>query len=67
MKNLRKLVKSDLKKINGGNAPECPLIPLNAIILQKTEIRDTEMYFNNCLAARTKTKNHPGKILSGFV
>jgi len=24
MKNLRKLAKSDLKKINGGNAPECP-------------------------------------------
>ncbi|CEJ68646.1 bacteriocin-like protein [Chryseobacterium oranimense] len=24
MKNLKKLVKSDLKKINGGSAPECP-------------------------------------------
>ncbi|MDN3692209.1 hypothetical protein QWZ06_08005 [Chryseobacterium tructae] len=24
MKNLKKLAKSDLKKINGGNAPECP-------------------------------------------
>lgn len=24
MKNLKKLLKSDLKKINGGNAPECP-------------------------------------------
>jgi hypothetical protein len=24
MKNSRKLTKSDLKKINGGNAPECP-------------------------------------------
>lgn len=24
MKNLKKLSKSDLKKINGGNAPECP-------------------------------------------
>lgn len=23
MKNLKKLVKSDLKKINGGNAPVC--------------------------------------------
>jgi len=23
MKNLKKLLKSDLKKINGGNAPEC--------------------------------------------
>jgi hypothetical protein len=24
MKNLRKLLISELKKINGGNAPECP-------------------------------------------
>ncbi|WP_164465220.1 bacteriocin-like protein [Chryseobacterium lactis] len=24
MKNSRKLTKSDLKKINGGNAPDCP-------------------------------------------
>ncbi|MFN1215688.1 bacteriocin-like protein [Chryseobacterium kwangjuense] len=24
MKNLKKLTKVDLKKINGGNAPECP-------------------------------------------
>ncbi|MBP1168085.1 MULTISPECIES: hypothetical protein [unclassified Chryseobacterium] len=24
MKNLRKLLKSDLKSIIGGNAPECP-------------------------------------------
>ncbi|WP_157859439.1 bacteriocin-like protein [Chryseobacterium angstadtii] len=24
MKNLKKLTKPDLKKINGGNAPECP-------------------------------------------
>ncbi|WP_410492856.1 bacteriocin-like protein [Chryseobacterium sp. JM1] len=24
MKNLKKLAKSELKKINGGNAPECP-------------------------------------------
>lgn len=24
MKNFRKLAKSDLKGINGGNAPECP-------------------------------------------
>lgn len=25
MKNLKKLTKTDLKKINGGNAPVCPL------------------------------------------
>lgn len=25
MKNLRKLSKTDLKKINGGNAPDCPV------------------------------------------
>ncbi|MEG0927471.1 MULTISPECIES: bacteriocin-like protein [Chryseobacterium] len=24
MKNLKKLAKSELRKINGGNAPECP-------------------------------------------
>ncbi|MCT2562033.1 bacteriocin-like protein [Chryseobacterium herbae] len=24
MKNLKKLAKSDLKKINGGSAPDCP-------------------------------------------
>ncbi|WP_336959085.1 bacteriocin-like protein [Chryseobacterium contaminans] len=24
MKNLRKLAKAELKKINGGNAPDCP-------------------------------------------
>lgn len=24
MKNLRKLAKVELKKINGGNAPDCP-------------------------------------------
>ncbi|WP_167030173.1 bacteriocin-like protein [Chryseobacterium sp. Tr-659] len=24
MKNVKKLAKSELKKINGGNAPECP-------------------------------------------
>nr|WP_315032570.1 hypothetical protein [uncultured Chryseobacterium sp.] len=24
MENLKKLTKTDLKKINGGNAPECP-------------------------------------------
>jgi hypothetical protein len=25
MKNLQKLTKSDLKRINGGNPPECPV------------------------------------------
>ncbi|SHM48049.1 hypothetical protein SAMN05421639_101828 [Chryseobacterium shigense] len=24
MKNLKKLAKADLKKLNGGNAPDCP-------------------------------------------
>lgn len=24
MKNLKKLIRADLKKLNGGNAPECP-------------------------------------------